>query len=206
MRATAPRYRRGAIFPSAFRTAGPAEGPGVLYDAGSLHRSQATTFARSSPERWLSSSACVVRLFRAAGFRGYARLSSYCHAQASAVASCFTGGYEHESSERKLSLVGPGTKRHPLMQNRAPTTMRAAYDRAQKALFGRRHGSHAAGWLADQNAATCASPPWTAVTPSNRAGRYRAARHGRRWADPAGRRQRWLATLRRPCPRPPGRI
>jgi hypothetical protein len=27
-----------------------------------------------------------------------------------------------------------------------------------------------------------------AVTPSNRAGRRRAARHGRRWADPAGRR------------------
>ena len=38
--------------------------------------------------------------------------------------------------------------------------------------------------------ATCARPPWTAVTPSNRAGRHRAARHGRRWADPAGRRHR----------------
>jgi hypothetical protein len=36
--------------------------------------------------------------------------------------------------------------------------------------------------------ATRAPPPWTAVIPSNRAGRHRAARHGRRWADPAGRR------------------
>jgi hypothetical protein len=33
-----------------------------------------------------------------------------------------------------------------------------------------------------------APPTWTAVTPSDRAGRHRASRHGRRWADPAGRR------------------
>ena len=39
-------------------------------------------------------------------------------------------------------------------------------------------------------AATCARPPWAAVTPSNRAGHHRAARHCRRWADPAGRRHR----------------
>ena len=46
------------------------------------------------------------------------------------------------------------------------------------------------GMHADRiQAATCAPPPWTAVTPSNRAGRHRAARHGRRWADPAGRRR-----------------
>jgi len=37
-------------------------------------------------------------------------------------------------------------------------------------------------------AATCAPPPWTGVTPSTRADRLRAARHGRRLADPAGRR------------------
>ena len=35
---------------------------------------------------------------------------------------------------------------------------------------------------------TYAPPPWTGVTPSNRAGRHRAARHGRHRAGPAGRR------------------
>ena len=40
-----------------------------------------------------------------------------------------------------------------------------------------------------RTAATCALTPWTAVTSSNRAGRHRAVRHGRRWADPADRRQ-----------------
>jgi hypothetical protein len=34
-------------------------------------------------------------------------LSTYCHDQAPAVASWFTGGYERESPERKLSLVSP---------------------------------------------------------------------------------------------------
>jgi hypothetical protein len=34
-------------------------------------------------------------------------LSEYCRDQAAAVTSWFTGGYEHESSERKLSLVSP---------------------------------------------------------------------------------------------------
>ena len=38
----------------------------------------------------------------------------------------------------------------------------------------------------------CAPLPWTAVTSSDRAGRHRAARHGRRRADPADRRQAGL--------------
>jgi hypothetical protein len=41
-----------------------------------------------------------------------------------------------------------------------------------------------------------APPPRTAVTPSHRAGRHRAARHGRRWADPAGRRHSRPAAAR----------
>jgi hypothetical protein len=45
-------------------------------------------------------------------------------------------------------------------------------------------GSHGSS----RSAATCASRPWTGVTPSNGTGRHGAARHGRRRADPAGRR------------------
>ena len=45
--------------------------------------------------------------------------------------------------------------------------------------------------------------PWTAVTPSNRAGRHRAARRGRRWADPAGRRHTEDRGGRDSCMMPP---
>jgi hypothetical protein len=41
--------------------------------------------------------------------------------------------------------------------------------------------------------ATCAPPPWTAITRSNCAGHHGATRRGRHWADSAGSRQReWL--------------
>src|SRR5258708_32556713 len=40
-----------------------------------------------------------------------------------------------------------------------------------------------------RSAATCAPPPWTAVTLSNRAVRHRASRHGRAWADSTDRRK-----------------
>jgi hypothetical protein len=66
---------------------------------------------------------------------------------------------------------------------------------AQIAQFGTTWTQSRTGRLPGHQAATCAPPPWTAVTPSNRAGCRRAARHGRRWADPAGRRQRALVLL-----------
>ena len=46
-----------------------------------------------------------------------------------------------------------------------------------------------------RTAATGAPSPWTAVTPSNRADRERAARYGRRWADSGWPSSAWCAGI-----------
>jgi len=92
------------------------------------------------------------------------------------------------------SVSSTRSQRDPPMAADAPTTPTTRPRRTRRRSHRPRPTCYARlertgpKWRFQYISATRAPPPWTAVTLSNRVGRHRAARHGYRWADPAGRR------------------